>query len=459
MNFAGAIEENEFILVEFYAPWCGHCKALAPEYAKAATQLAEKDSAVKLAKVDATEESALGEKYEVRGYPTLKFFRNGKPMEYGGGRTADTIVSWVEKKTGPPALTLGDVDSAKKFAEDNNVAVIGFFKDQETEAAKNFLEAAANMDDFKFGITSDDGVFGEYAVSGEAVVLLKNFDDKRADMTEDLGDNEKLVKFIASNALPLLVDFNHETAQKIFSGEMKNHILFFLSYKADEYKAQSDLARDIAKDFKGQVLFVSIDTDEEGHKRILEFFGMKEDEIPGMRLIKLAEDMAKYKPETAGLDEANIRAFVTAFLEGKLKQHLLSEEIPEDWDAKPVKVLVGKNFEQVALDAEKNVLVEFYAPWCGHCKQLAPIWDKLGEKFADSADIVIAKMDSTGNELEDIKIQGFPTIKLFKKGDNKVVDYNGERTLEGFAKFLESDGKDGAAWEEEGEEEAGHDEL
>jgi len=89
-----------------------------------------------------------------------------------------------------------------------------------------------------------------------------------------------------------------------------------------------------------------------------------------------------------------------------------------------------------------------------------PTWDKLGEKFADSEDIVIAKMDSTANELEDIKIQGFPTIKLFKKGDNKVVDYNGERTLEGFTKFLESDGKDGAAWEgEEDGEDGGHDEL
>ena len=93
----------------------------------------------------------------------------------------------------------------------------------------------------------------------------------------------------------------------------------------------------------------------------------------------------------------------------------------------------------------------------GHCKQLAPTWDKLGEKFADNDEIVIAKMDSTGNELEDIKIQGFPTIKLFRKGDNKVVDYNGERTLEGFSKFLESDGKDGAAYEEE--DEPGHDEL
>jgi len=295
-NFDEAIKDNEYVLVEFYAPWCGHCKSLAPEYAKAAGQLAEKESAIKLGKVDATEESKLAEKFEVRGYPTLKFFKNGKPVEYGGGRTADTIVNWLEKKTGPPAVELKAVEDATQFVDDNEVAVIGFFKDQASDDAKAFLEVADSMDDIKFAITSDDEVFKAREVSGDAkVVLFKKFDEGRNDM-EGANTVDEITTFVTKNALPLVVEFNHETAQKIFSGEVKSHLLMFLSKKSDAYEGQKKMAETVAKEFKGKLLFVSINTDEEDHKRILEFFGMKEDEIPGMRLIRLDEDMAKYKP-------------------------------------------------------------------------------------------------------------------------------------------------------------------
>lgn len=70
--------------------------------------------------------------------------------------------------------------------------------------------------------------------------------------------------------------------------------------------------------------------------------------------------------------------------------------------------------------------------------------DQVGEHFKDSETVIVAKMDATANELEHTKITSFPTLKLYKKGDNAIVDYNGERTYEGLKKFLESGGLEDA---------------
>jgi len=463
-NFDGAIADNEFILVEFYAPWCGHCKALAPEYAKAAQALAKEESAIKLGKLDATIHSKVAEKFGVRGYPTLKFFRNGKDSEYGGGRTEPEIVNWLKKKTGPPATVVDTVEAAAAAIDEKDVVLVGFFKDQESADAKAFLDFAAETDDFPFVISGNDDVIAKYEAADGKVIMVKQFDEKRHEL-EDKISGDSMKAFVAKFSLPLVVDFNQETAQKIFGGEIKSHLLMFLSKKADDYDTHVEAAKVVAKEQRGKILVVSIDTDEEDHARIMEFFGMKAEEVPALRIIRMEDDMTKFKPAKADLDSATIKAFVDDFLAGNLKPHLLSQDLPEDWDATGVKTLVSSNFDDVALDKTKDVLVEFYAPWCGHCKQLVPIYDELGEKFKDSDSVVIAKMDATANELEHTKIQSFPTIKLWKKETNEVVDYNGERTVAGFTKFLEGGGKeaegdsDDEEEDEDEEDDSKHDEL
>lgn len=123
-NFDETINKHKHILVEFYAPWCGHCKKLTPEYAGAAQELAAEG--IPLAKVDATVHKECSGKFKISGFPTLKFFTNGVDSEYNGGRTKPEIVQWLRKKTGPVSRELTTVEQVEAFHGAAEAVIVHF---------------------------------------------------------------------------------------------------------------------------------------------------------------------------------------------------------------------------------------------------------------------------------------------------------------------------------------------
>ncbi|XP_057699393.1 protein disulfide-isomerase A2 [Corythoichthys intestinalis] len=441
-NFAWALNQTKFLLVEFYAPWCGHCQRLEPIYAEAAGKLKEDVSSIGLAKVDAIEEKELGEEFGISSFPVLKLFVHGdrkQPVDFTGKRTVAGIIQWLKRRTGPGAQVLDTVDSAAQFVDAHNISVVGFFKSLESDVAKEFSELVMDMTDTEFGITASPEVFQKYELKSDTVVLFKKFDNGRDDFALSDGklDKSNLTNFIQENSLELIIPFTKETGDKIFSSSIRLHCLLFINSTVEGHNALVDKVRIIAKSYKGKMLFITIDVSAE-LSFVLDFFGVSAAEAPTARIMNMGTGK-KFKVDSSDL-LSGLPSLCQEVLDGTAKPYYRSQDVPEDWNKEPVKVLVGKNFESVALDPTKNVFVEFYAPWCGHCKELAPIWDQLGEKYAKHDDIIIAKMDSTANELENISISGFPTLKYFPAGGKEVVDYTGNRDLETLSKFLDSGG-------------------
>merc|ERR1719278_1663893 len=282
--------------------------------------------------------------------------------------------------------------------------------------------------------------------------MFKDFDEGKV-VYSGKPEVAELSEFVHTNSIPLVMDFSYDFAPIIFGGSIKNHVLLFASTKADNYAEIKNTLTKLAKIFKGKLMFIVVDTEITELKQIVDFFKVPETEHPALRIVTLGEYMQRFKSQDLVLDEENIKVFIEKYLGGELKPELLSEDIPEDWDHKAVN------------STEKNTLVMFYAPWCGHCKKLEPLWEELAEKYKESVDVVIAKMDATKNELEHIRIRAFPTVKLFLNQVDHAKDYNGERTVDGLVRFIESKGMDGGAVDidddtyDDEEDEKVHDEL
>ncbi|KAJ9560303.1 hypothetical protein OSB04_005463 [Centaurea solstitialis] len=132
-NFDSAISSFDYIFVDFYAPWCGHCKRLSPELDKAAPMLSGLTKPIVIAKVNADKYSRLASKYEIDGFPTLKVFMHGVPTEYNGPRKSDLLVRYLRKFVAPDVTVLESDSAITEFVEAAGTAFpifIGFRLDE-----------------------------------------------------------------------------------------------------------------------------------------------------------------------------------------------------------------------------------------------------------------------------------------------------------------------------------------
>eukprot|EP00877_Chromochloris_zofingiensis_P007928 jgi/Chrzof1/3389/Cz12g23180.t1_PDI4 len=113
-NFESKIKSGGVWLVEFYAPWCGHCQSLKPTWEQTAQAL---QGIVNVAAVDCDQHQAIAQQYGVQGFPTIKFLYNSKgtikTVDYNGGRSAKELVTFSMDKARAYALKqLGDKPSS-----------------------------------------------------------------------------------------------------------------------------------------------------------------------------------------------------------------------------------------------------------------------------------------------------------------------------------------------------------
>lgn len=443
-DFDSSVAEYDTSLVMFYAPWCGHCKKLKPEFEKAAKSLLKEDPPVTLAKVDCTEAGKeVCNKFGVSGYPTLKIFRNGEvSKEYNGPRDSAGIVKYMKSQVGPSSKDLTSEDIIKNFLSKDDVVVVGFFE-TETDLKGKFIQLANKLrEKVNFGHTTSRSVIDKYNYKNNVVLYRPKHLSNKFESDFVVYDGEEttsaLEAWITSNYHGL-VGYRQKENMEAFKPPYVG-VYYAVDYvknpKGTNYWRNRVLK--VAKSVKDVTLAINNKDDfqHEINEYGLEFVS---DDKP-IVLARSLDNKKYIMKDEFSVD--NLEKFVKNFQNGNLEPYIKSEAVPED-NTTPVKVAVAKNFDDLVINNGVDTLVEFYAPWCGHCKSLAPVYEQVAEKLKNEA-VSLVKMDATANDVPStFDVRGFPTLYwLPKDSKNKPIRYEGGREVNDFIKYIASKATD-----------------
>jgi protein disulfide-isomerase A1 len=337
-----------------------------------------------------------------------------------------------------PAVSEVTKANLEEFKTADKVVLVAYFAADDKASNETFTAVADSLrDSYLFGATNDAALAKAEGVKQPGLVLYKSFDDGKDVFTEKF-DAEAIKSFASVASTPLIGEVGPET----YSGYMAAGIplAYIFAETPEERETLAKELKPLAVKHKGAINFATIDASSFGqHAGNL---NLKAGTWPAFAIQRTDKNEKFPYDQDLKINEKEIGAFVQKFLDGKVDPSVKSEPIPESQDG-PVAVVVAHNYKDIVIDNDKDVLVEFYAPWCGHCKALAPKYEELGQAFSSaelSKLVTIAKVDATANDVPD-EIQGFPTIKLFPAGKKDApVDYSGSRTIEDLAQFIKENG-------------------
>ena len=426
------------------------------------------------------------------GYPTLKIFKGGEfAQEYQGPREADGIAKYMRSQVGPASKEYTNIaDVSNRIKDSKEVIVLGVFKSSSDDLYKKFQKTADKLREsvifvhvFTDSATGDlNSIQGVPSIVAPQVLLVRppslanKFEaghvvyDESSDLTGWIRDHFHGLVGVRSQSN--MDDFKNPLVVVFYDVD------YVRNPKGTNYWRNRVLK--VAKSFEGKSSFAISNADTFAGE--IEEFGLKVPTGKDATPVVGARDASgkKYVMNEKFSVEA-FQSFVENFIDGKLEPHVKSEEVPED-NSGPVKTLVGKNFDELVTNSDKDVLIEFCklltyslvvmflillsspssdAPWCGHCKKLAPTWEELGETLKDEAGITIAKLDATANDVPaQFVVHGFPTIYFYPADTKTPKKYEGGRDVQDFVKFLAKHAsKELSGYSRDGKKKEGKEEL
>ncbi|XP_077575781.1 protein disulfide-isomerase isoform X1 [Stigmatopora nigra] len=433
-NFHTALRTHKQLLVHFYVPLSADGQHLSEVFEKAVVDL--QDSDVMLATVDVAKDKELAKELNATT-PNIRLYLFGNRINFipcPVPKSSASIVTWLKRRAGS-ALDL-ITDLSQSVSSEEELWVIGFFKELDSEYVRVFYSAAVSLPDVSFGLTQNEDVIAEYDVTPNVVLLLKQWTlIKVFEMTPETS-REDLLTLISVYQMDLVTEYSGKMASQILSSPVLNHAILFVNKSSTNFQEVHTAFSTAAEAFRMKILFVLVDVSELRNGRMMEYFRVRAYEAPLVRLVNLTNHVTYQLPSVV-MDVNSIEEFCQNYLEGKAKPKMQSEPIPEGWDKSPVKELVGSIFEEVAFNPNRTVFVLFYVPYNPESRVVFPLWEELAEAFKDRDDFVVARIDASANDINMSVQSSYPAFCLFPAlHAERAVFYTGKRKLKNLLAFI-----------------------